>query len=121
MKLFNTIATLGALAAISEAAGTRSARVTSRTQFAVSRIDNIKSRISTLKNLDLKGVSISKQEKLAENMMQKSKIIQKFEGNILAQGGWWWGSWIAAVVDTAVDLSMQVAEDIGDWVADSAE
>ena len=78
MKLFNTIAIVGALFAATEAATIRSTRphvVSSRTDFTLSKLSNISNKINTLKQLDLKGMSPSKQEKMAETLMKKSKIL----------------------------------------------
>ena len=64
MKLFNTIVTLGALCAISEALAIKTAKanvISSRVQFTQSKIDNLNNRINTLKKLDLKGISPKKQ------------------------------------------------------------
>ena len=71
MKLFNTIATLGALCAITEAislskAGVKPKKHDARTEFTLSKIDDLASKIDTLTKLDLAGVSASKQEKMGE-------------------------------------------------------
>ena len=116
MKLFHSIATLGALCAMSEAlavAGAKANGISSRNQFTQSKIENLNKRINTLKSLNLKGMSPKKQAKMAEMMMKKSKFHPKMDGFMLAQvsGGWWWPSWIAAVVDSAVDLGREIVSD----------
>ena len=75
--------------------------------------------MDNLKHLDIKGVSTSGQEAVAEKLMKKSKFHPKFEGNGLAQqendDSWWGWWWTSAVADSAGDLTVEVTADALNW------
>lgn len=58
---------------------------------------------------------------MAELMMKKSKFQPKMDGLMLAQGngGSWWGSWIAACIDSAIDLSLEIITDTEAWTSNA--
>ena len=126
MKLFNTIATLGALCAVSEAISIRAnqKKINSQTEFTLTKLDNLNKKMDVLKNLDIKGLNAAGQEAMGEKLMKKSKFQHKFEGNGLAQqedDSWWGWWWPAAVTDSAVDLVVEVTSDAFNWSREANE
>ena len=115
MRLFTTLATLGALCAVSDAIPiperVNQEKLTTQTEITLAKldkIDNLTVRMKDLKKLKITGLSASGQA-TGKKLKVKSKFMKEFEesGLVRLSGGSWWSwlwYWPSAIVDSAVDL-----------------
>ena len=137
MRLFNTIATTGALCAVCDAIPIlerikipipdRIDQVlTPQTEITLAKldkIDNLTARMKDLKNLKITGLSASGKA-TGKKLKMKSKFLKEFEesGLVRLSGGSWWSwlwYWPSAIVDSAIDLYQEVTSDALNWIQEA--
>ena len=111
MKVFNVLATLGALAAMSEGIALKE-----RAEFD---FNDLHAKIESLKTMNshlMHRVSSDRQHEIGTRL-EASAMMAMHSQEVGVQN--WWGWWVTAVIDVVSDLVQDVAEDAQEWMEDA--
>ena len=124
MRLFNTIATLGALCAVCDAIPipdrVNQDKLTPQTEISLAKLDNLTERMKDLKNLKITGLSAAGHAMGKKQLKMNSKFHTEFEATLVRQGGgnrwsWLW-YWPSAIYYSTAYLYQEVMSDALNWI-----